>query len=159
MAFPDYGQTSADHRRGLLLILPVGSKLNLGQFAKIRDRISGVTKVTISGNTPNPNPKENYPDPDGPPRNFRVRYTHAYPNENNEWGEFQLHRSLIGVICVGGYSTPQELCELSRLHDVAKAKYSKTVLDTRLVAIGVNSESDHQNGDSNDDGGNRDCLL
>ena len=33
MAFPDYGQTSADHRRGLLMIVPVGSK---AQYIYIR---------------------------------------------------------------------------------------------------------------------------
>ena len=73
---------------------------------------------------------------DVPPRQFRVRYTNSHPLENNDWGDFQMHRSLVGLVCVGGYSSPQELCELSRLHDVAKAKYSKSVLDTRLIAIG-----------------------
>ena len=101
MAFPDYAQTSADHRRGLLMILQVGSKLPGSAFARIKDRIFSIRKVSINK--------------DGEAsKNFRVRYTNNHPLENNEWGEFQLHRSLIGLICVGGYSSPQELCELSR---------------------------------------------
>ena len=156
MAFPDYGQTSADHRRGLLLILPVGSRLTSGQFSKIRDRITTVSKVSVPSNASAPSQISSGNlelNPDAPPRLFRVRYTNNHPLENNEWGEFQYHRSLIGLICVGGYSTPQELCELSRLHDVAKGKYGKTLLDTRLVAIGVNSEGENQNGDKNEDAG------
>lgn len=158
MAFPDYAQTSADHRRGLVLILPVGSKLNSSSFGRIRDRVTNLTKVSV----PSVNIRDGISGGDAnsdiPPRQFRVRYTHSHPLENNEWGDFQMHRSLIGLICVGGYSSPQELCELSRLHDVAKAKYSKTVLDTRLIAIGVederkNGSSDemHFNGSNNDD--------
>ena len=51
---------------------------------------------------------------DVPPRQFRVRYTNSHPLENSDWGDFQMHRSLVGLVCVGGYSSPQELCELSR---------------------------------------------
>ena len=146
MAFPDYSQTSADHRRGLVLVIPVGSRLSAPTFTKFRDRISNVTKVSIAASAAK---EPGNPDlhPDTPPRMFRVRYCQNYAAENNEWGEFQMHRSLIGLVCVGGYSSPQELCELSRLHDVAKAKYSKTLLDTRLVAIGVNDSETNKNGD------------
>lgn len=62
-----------------------------------------------------------------------------------------MHRSLLGLVSVGGYSSPQDLLELSRLHDVAKAKYSKTLLDSRLVAIGVSDEEVKSNGDSSAD--------
>ena len=146
MAFPDYSQTSADHRRGLILVIPVGSRLSSTNYGKFRDKITSVTKVSIPANTAK---EPGNPDvhPDSPPRMFRVRYTNVYPVENNDWGDFQIHRSLIGLVCVGGYSSPQELCELSRLHDVAKAKYAKTLLDTRLVAIGVN-ENDTKNGNN-----------
>ena len=27
------------------------------------------------------------------PRQFRVRYTYNHPLENNDWGDFQMHRS------------------------------------------------------------------
>ena len=47
MAFPDYYQTSADHRRGLILVLPVGSRLNSNSFGRIRDRIINLTKVAV----------------------------------------------------------------------------------------------------------------
>ena len=91
MAFPDYGQTSADHRRGLLMIIPVGSKLNPTTFTRVRDRIATVSKVSVPNKDPGSNPIVG-PDlnSDSPPRLFRVRYTNAHPLENNEWGEFQV---------------------------------------------------------------------
>ena len=121
------------------------SKLNSTTFGRVRDRIASVSKVSVDPGAKDPgsNPPAGLGPPgvgpdlnnsDGaPPRNFRVRYTNSHPLENNEWGEFQMHRNLIGLICIGGYSSPQELCELSRLHDVAKARYSKSLLDTRYV--------------------------
>lgn len=51
MAFPDYYQTSADHRRGLILVLPVGSRLNSNSFGRIRDRIINLTKVAVPAGT------------------------------------------------------------------------------------------------------------
>ncbi len=140
MAFPDYVQTSADHRRGLVLILSVGSRLPSAHFHRVRDRIEAVSKVSVpAGAAREPGGPD--PNPDAPPRVFRVRHLQVHPVENNEWGDFQLHRALIGVVCVGGYGTPQELCELSRLHDVARAKYGKTVLDSRLIAIGLSDQN------------------
>ena len=151
MAYPDYSQTSADHRRGLVLVIPVGSRLSASNYGKFRDKITSVTKVSIAANAAKePGNPEMHPDP-STPKMFRVRYTNMYPVENNDWGDFQLHRSLIGLVCVGGYSSPQELCELSRLHDVAKAKFSKTLLDTRLVAIGVNENENVKNGNGEEE--------
>jgi hypothetical protein len=151
MAFPDYAQTAADHRRGLILVLPVGSRLNQPSFQRIRDRITSVGKVYVPpGAARDPGNGVDL-NPETPPRVFRVRYANSHPLETNEWGDFQMHRSLLGLVCVGGYGTPQELCELSRIHDVAKSKYSKTVLDTRLIAIGVSSNDNHTNGSDNND--------
>ena len=102
MAFPDYGQTSADHRRGLLMILPVGSKLNSVAFGRVRDRIASVSKVSVPANSakdPGSNLGPELNSDGAPSRMFRVRYTNSHPVENNEWGEFQMHRSLIGLVC------------------------------------------------------------
>ena len=51
--------------------------------------------------------------------------------ENNEWGEFQKHRQLLGLVSVGAYSSPIELDELKRLHQANMAKYQSTLLDSR----------------------------
>ena len=57
--------------------------------------------------------------------------------ENNEWGEFQKHRQLLGLISVGAYSSPQELEELKRLYTANLSKYQSTVLDSRLIAVSL----------------------
>ena len=57
--------------------------------------------------------------------------------ENNEWGEFQRHRQLLGLVSVGGFTTHQELEELKRLHRTNVAKYKTGVLDSRLIALNL----------------------
>lgn len=57
-------------------------------FAKVWDKVRRVnhTKVTDSA---------------GVVRQVYVRYVKEYPVESNDWGDFQTHRRLLGLITVG----------------------------------------------------------
>lgn len=57
-------------------------------FVKVWDKIRRVnhTKVTDSA---------------GVTRQVYVRYVKEYPVESNDWGDFQTHRRLLGLITVG----------------------------------------------------------
>ena len=78
------------HVSGLICILPVGSRLNISTFCRFRDRITNTTKVSVTGVNSNDIGDSNV---DMHPRQFRVRYTYNHPLENNDWGDFQMHRS------------------------------------------------------------------
>lgn len=53
--------------------------------------------------------------------------------ENNEWGDFQTHRRLLGLITVGKFESQGELNELCRVHESLKVKYTSTLYDTRSL--------------------------
>ena len=119
---------AADHRRALVLVSPLGSRVSQKLFPRVFDRIAEIQRVTISDNTaisPTQTPVATFPKP----RHFHTRYlSKAYPVENNDWGEFQFHRSLLGLITVGGYSSTQELSELTRLHDATKVNNTQNLI-------------------------------
>lgn len=111
---------AADHRRALVLVSPLGSRVSNKLFQRVFDRIAKVQRITIAENNQTASTTSTTLSK---PRQFHTRYlSKAYPVENNDWGEFQFHRSLLGLITVGGYSTTQELSELTRLHDATKVR-------------------------------------
>lgn len=69
-------------------------------------------------------------------RDIWVRYVQDYPIENNDWGDFQTHRRLIGLITVGKFDTQTELNELCRVHESLKVKYTNTLFDSRCILFG-----------------------
>lgn len=69
-------------------------------------------------------------------RDVWVRYVQDYPIENNDWGDFQTHRRLIGLITVGKFDTQTELNELCRVHESLKVKYTNTLFDSRCILFG-----------------------
>ena len=112
-------QTASDHRRALVLVSQLGSRINQKLFQRVFDRISKVQRIAITDN----NAGASTTTTTSKPRHFHTRYlSKTYPIENNDWGDFQLHRSLLGLITVGCYSTTQELSELTRLHDATKVR-------------------------------------
>lgn len=56
--------------------------------------------------------------------------------ENNDWGDFQTHRRLLGLITFGKYDNQTELNELCRVHETLKVKYSSTLYDSRAILFG-----------------------
>lgn len=138
MAFPDYAQTCADHARLLVLITRIGHQISEDTFSEVFSVIEQVREVQIH-------------DKHGGSRTIGVRYTASYPLENNEWGEFQAHRKVLGVISLGTCTSQIELNELCRLHEAFKAKYSTTLYDTRCVVLCERPRGGQRNGEVNND--------
>lgn len=139
MSHPDYEQYSHDHAALLVLIRHLGSQLKPKAFTKFFDRLSKVTNVKIT-------------DSAGVVRNISVRYVKEYPVENNDWGDFQTHRRLLGLISLAKYDSQLELNEICRVHESLKVKYNSTLYDTRCVLFGPKKEtelSDDYNDNSN----------
>lgn len=136
MSHPDYEQYSHDHAALLVLIRHLGSQLKPKAFIKFFDRLSKVTNVKIT-------------DSAGLVRNISVRYVKEYPVENNDWGDFQTHRRLLGLISLAKYDSQLELNEICRVHESLKVKYNSTLYDTRCVLFGPKKLSDDYNDNSN----------
>lgn len=48
-------------------------------------------------------------DSTGQTRDIFIRYVRDHAVENNEWGDFQTHRRLLGLITVGKFESQGEL--------------------------------------------------
>ncbi|XP_069696670.1 protein brunelleschi isoform X2 [Periplaneta americana] len=128
MSHPDYEQTAHDHAAILVLIKHVGSQLKQKNFSRVYDRLSRINHVKVI-------------DSVGVTREVLARYIKEYPVENNDWGDYQTHRRLLGLISVGKYDSQQELNELCRVHESLKVKYSATLFDSRCVLFGPPADS------------------
>lgn len=120
MSHPDYEQFSHDHAALLVLVRHIGSQLKPKTFNKFFERISRISSVKITDST-------------GQVRNIFVRYIKEHPVENNDWGDFQTHRRLLGLISLGKYDSQQELNEICRVHESFKVKYTNTLFDSRAI--------------------------
>lgn len=69
-------------------------------------------------------------------RDIWVRYIHDYPVENNDWGDFQTHRRLLGLITIGKFENQAELNEMCRQHESLKVRYVSTLYDSRAIFFG-----------------------
>lgn len=126
MSHPDYEQYSHDHAALLVLIRSIGSQLK--NFTRIFDRIVKNTGFKITDST-------------GHVRSIIVRYVKDHPLENNDWGDFQTHRRLLGLVTVGKYDCQQELNEICRVHESLKVKYTSTLFDSRCILFGPSKDA------------------
>lgn len=55
-------------------------------------------------------------DSTGQTRDIFVRYVKEHAVENNEWGDFQTHRRLLGLITVGKFESQGELNEVNFIY-------------------------------------------
>lgn len=129
MSHPDYEQFSHDHAALLVLVRPLGSLLRPHTFARLFERIGRVSTVRVT-------------DGAGHTRSILVRYVREHPVENNDWGDFQTHRRLLGLITIGKYDSQQELNEICRVHESLKVKYTSTLYDSRCILIRPSSDPD-----------------
>lgn len=127
MSHPDYEQYSHDHAALLVLVRSIGSQLKPKNFSRIFDKIAKITNIKITDST-------------GQVRTILVRYIKDHPLENNDWGDFQTHRRLLGLISIAKYDSQQELNEICRVHESLKVKYTSTLFDSRCVLFGPTSE-------------------
>ncbi|XP_018574402.1 protein brunelleschi isoform X2 [Anoplophora glabripennis] len=128
MSHPDYEQYSHDHAALLVLVRHIGSQLKPKTFMKFFDRISKINNAKITDST-------------GQVRSILIRYVKEYPVENNDWGDFQTHRRLLGLISLGKYDSQQELNEVCRVHESLKVKYNTTLFDSICILFGPTKES------------------
>ncbi|KAF2898541.1 hypothetical protein ILUMI_07633 [Ignelater luminosus] len=135
MSHPDYEQYSHDHAALLILVKHLGSQLKNKVFNKFYERISRVNSVKITDST-------------GQVRNILIRYIKDHPVENNDWGDFQTHRRLLGLISLGKYDSQQELNEICRVHESLKVKYTNTLYDSRCILFGANDEREYPSDNS-----------
>ncbi|KAM7351155.1 trafficking protein particle complex subunit brun [Cochliomyia hominivorax] len=135
MSRPDYEQTILHHSYLLVLLRGVGpSKPRTLQkaFDKVR-RVSNVKIVDSSGVT----------------RDIWIRYIHDYPVENNDWGDFQTHRRLLGLVTIGKFDSQQELNELCRQHESLKVRYGSTLYDSRAIFFGPSESEKYEKNATN----------
>lgn len=92
-----------------------------------------------------------FSDLNGQVRDIWVRFVQDHPVENNDWGDFQTHRRLLGLITVGKFDNQSELNELCRVHESLKVKYSNTLYDSRCLLF--NGRSSHRKRSSVDQDG------
>lgn len=122
MSHPDYEQYSHHHGSLLVLVRGIGHA-KPRSLQRIFERIQRVHHVHIQ-------------DATGQPRDIFVRFVRDHPIENNDWGDFQTHRRLLGLITVGAFDNQLELSELCRVHESLKVKYNGTLYDSRCLAFG-----------------------
>ncbi|XP_044738688.1 protein brunelleschi [Chrysoperla carnea] len=123
MSYPDYEQISHDHAAVLILVRQIGTQLKTKTFSRLFERILRCNCHKIT-------------DSSGQVREVWIRYVKEYPVENNDWGDFQTHRKLLGLISLGKYDSQQELNEICRVHESLKVKYTSTLFDTRCILFG-----------------------
>lgn len=92
-------------------------------------------------------------DSSGHVRDIWVRYIRDHPVENNDWGDFQTHRKLLGLITVGKFDTQTELNELCRAHESLKVKYTNTLYDSRCILFASNKLRDDDSSGGGDGAG------
>ena len=130
MSHPDYDQTAHDHAGLLVLLRPIGTQIKPKVIARLCERItksgSRFTIVDSSGTT----------------REIFIRFVREHPVENDDWGDFQTHRRLRGLVTFGKYDDQTELNELCRLHETFKVKYGETLYDTRAILFGPVASED-----------------
>ncbi|XP_067624858.1 protein brunelleschi isoform X2 [Eurosta solidaginis] len=123
---PDFEQNALHHGCLLVLLRGVGpSKPRTLQ--KAFNKVRHVSNVKINESS-------------GVTRDIWIRYIHEYPVENNDWGDFQSHRRLLGLITIGKFDTQTELNELCRQHESLKVRYSSTLYDSRAIFFGPSPE-------------------
>uniref|UniRef100_A0A8D0DJZ8 Trafficking protein particle complex subunit 9 n=1 Tax=Salvator merianae TaxID=96440 RepID=A0A8D0DJZ8_SALMN len=123
MSVPDYMQCAEDHQTLLVLVQPVGI-VPEESFFKIYKRISTVNQINVRDSQ----------------RVLYIRYRHHYPPENNEWGDFQTHRKVVGLITITDCSSAKDWPQTFEKFHLQKEIYGSTLYDSRLFVFGLQGE-------------------
>uniref|UniRef100_A0A8C5EV54 Trafficking protein particle complex 9 n=1 Tax=Gouania willdenowi TaxID=441366 RepID=A0A8C5EV54_GOUWI len=123
MSIPDYMQCAEDHQTVLVVVQPVGI-VPEDQFFKIYKRIASVSQVSIRDSQ----------------RLLYIRYRHHYLPENNEWGDFQTHRKVVGLVSITTCDSAKDWPQTSERFHGQKEVYSSTLYDSRLMVFGLQGE-------------------
>ncbi|KXJ79652.1 hypothetical protein RP20_CCG000124 [Aedes albopictus] len=141
MAHPDYEQHHYHHGCLLILVRGIGP-LKPRSLQRVFERIQRINNVKIPGKYEEGMgvSKRGVDHSSGLTRDIWVRYIRDHPVENNDWGDFQTHRRLLGLITVGKFDNQNELNELCRVHESLKVKYTNTLFDSRCLLFGPSVE-------------------
>ncbi|XP_069105894.1 trafficking protein particle complex subunit 9-like [Argopecten irradians] len=120
----DYGQTAEDHQAFLILVRNTGQQLCNRSFNRAWERIRKLNYVNIPGQK----------------RVAWVRYKRSYSKENNEWGDFQAHRKVLGLVSIGQCSDQDQFEELFSSYRKVKEEYATTLFNSRLFVFGMNTD-------------------
>uniref|UniRef100_A0A669P9R0 Trafficking protein particle complex 9 n=1 Tax=Phasianus colchicus TaxID=9054 RepID=A0A669P9R0_PHACC len=123
MSVPDYMQCAEDHQTLLVVVQPIGI-VPEESFFRIYKRISAVSQVNVRDSQ----------------RVLYIRYRHHYPPENNEWGDFQTHRKVVGLITITDCSSAKDWPQTFEKFHVQKEMYGSTLYDSRLFVFGLQGE-------------------
>ncbi|KPP67963.1 hypothetical protein Z043_113394 [Scleropages formosus] len=116
-------QCAEDHQTVLVVVQPVGM-VPEDHFFRIYKRIISVNQVSIRDSQ----------------RLLYIRYRHHYPPENNDWGDFQTHRKVVGLIAVTTCSSAKEWPQtFDRFHGQREV-FGATLYDSRLLVFGLQGE-------------------
>ena len=124
MSSADYSQKVEDHQSLLVLVKHIGSQLRAKQFNRTFDRISKLQYIRIPGQQ----------------RGVWLRFKKSYQIENNDWGDFQAHRKVLGLICIGKCTRDDQLAETLNGYEKVKNQYVSTLYNTRLIIFGLNED-------------------
>ena len=69
----------------------------------------------------------------GQNRNVAVRYKRGYPKENNEWGDFQAHRRVLGLVAIGKCVDHEEFADLFENYKKVSVISREKVITTLLA--------------------------
>ncbi|XP_006830787.1 PREDICTED: trafficking protein particle complex subunit 9 isoform X2 [Chrysochloris asiatica] len=127
MSVPDYMQCAQDHQTLLVVVQPVGI-VSEENFFRIYKRISSVNQTSVRDSQ----------------RVLYIRYRHHYPPDNNEWGDFQTHRKVVGLITITDCTSAKDWPQTFEKFHVQKEIYSSTLYDSRLFVFGLQGELTEQ---------------
>ncbi|XP_036779007.2 trafficking protein particle complex subunit 9 isoform X7 [Manis pentadactyla] len=123
MSVPDYMQCAEDHQTLLVAVQPVGI-VSEENFFRVYKRVSSVSQVSVRDSQ----------------RVLYIRYRHHYPPENNEWGDFQTHRKVVGLITVTDCFSAKDWPQTFEKFRMQKEIYGSTLYDSRLFVFGLRGE-------------------
>ncbi|GCB70242.1 hypothetical protein scyTo_0012576 [Scyliorhinus torazame] len=123
MSVPDYMQCAEDHQSLLVIVQPVGI-VPEEQFFKIYKKIAVANQINLRDSQ----------------RVLYIRYRHHYPPENNEWGDFQTHRKVVGLIAITQCCNAKDWPQTSEKFHLQKEIYGSTLYDSRLFVFGLQGE-------------------
>nr|XP_020012646.1 trafficking protein particle complex subunit 9 isoform X3 [Castor canadensis] len=123
MSVPDYMQCAEDHQALLVVAQPVGI-VSEENFFRIYKRICSVSQLSMRDSQ----------------RVLFIRYRHHYPPENNEWGDFQTHRKVVGLITITDCFSAKDWPQTFEKFHMQKEIYGSTLYDSRLFVFGLQGD-------------------